>query len=354
MPAKQSLIYLLVHVKKLILFLLFTIVFTRVAHAAMPPPFRTGRITLSADSEYFWTKSNYDENGASQNLLSDNSYSNLTNTFGAAYFISGGWALTGGARFAYASSKSLEDRTNGEITNFFMCTKKLISFSKLRFIPEAELTISTQKIAPETDSVLTNEGVHSVRVGSGVTYDFWKIRTYGYVGLDYRDDGRSSLLPWAGGLGLKNSQWFFSAELNGYQSITDDDYTDSPLQRAAVTSKVSGGSLRYYSVNPNLIEARIQAGFDFANNYNLNFGYAHTLAGENTAIGQTVLVGFAYNIHTTVSDTQKTTRRQRIESDSRLGKGTMDTDEAEEQKLRQKNFEPLIEEDYDETLFEDD
>lgn len=339
MSAQQSLVYSLV--KKIILFAFFAVVFTGVAYAAMPSSFHTGRITLSAESEYFWTKSNYDDVGVSRPLPSSNSYSNLTNTFAATYFKEGGWALTGGAGFAYASSSSLEDRTSGKITNFLARAQKLISFSPLRLVPQADLVATTQRVSPETDEVLSHEGAHSVRIGSWLTYDFRLIRTYGYAGFDYRDDGRSSLLPWAGGLGFKTTPWSFTIELNGYQSLTDDEYTDTPLQRTIVTNKVSAGSLRYYSVNPNLIEARAQGGFKFADNYNFNFGYAQTLAGENTAEGQSVFLGLTYNIDTSVTDTQKAA-------------SNMSPNESKQQKLKQKRFEPLIEEDYDETLFEEE
>lgn len=335
--------------KQFILFTIFIFVFSRVTHAALPPSFRTGRITLQLESEYFKTDANYDLDGESQKLLSDNNYTNIANTFTGTYFLDGGWSLGGGFGYAYATSESIENRTNGKLTHLLARGQKLFAISLFRLIPEVELTMTTDKIEEDRDEVLTSEGTNGIKAGTWLTMDVWRFRAYGYAGFDYRDDGRAGLMPWRGGLALRQAKWFFSGEMGGIETITDDEYIDSRFERTLITSRTNAGSLRYYSVNPRLVEMRALAGFEILSNLQLSLGYGQTLIGKSTADGQSLFLALTYNIETQagaspVTDSPRATRK------------LIHQDDVKSRKARQKDeeFEPEIENDYDDSLFEED
>jgi hypothetical protein len=318
--------------------------FVLVTHAAMPPSFRTGRVSLQIDSEYFWTQSNYNIEGESIDLPTNQSYKNLSNTLSGTYFLPQGWATSGGFGYAYVSSESFENRTNGALTQLFARAQKLFAFSIFRLIPEVEVTATLDPIEEDQDDVLTHEGANTAKVGSWLTIDISRLRIYGFAGYEYRDGGRASLIPWNAGVGFRAAKWQFFAEANGAEVFEDDTHVGNRIERVQVTNRVSAGSLRYYSVNPQWIEARVQAGYEIQYNTLLSLGYGQTIMGKNTADGRSLFLTLTYNI------------------DSQLmSPGLEESSEYENTKKPLKDlksvdeeFEPEIEQDYDESLFEED
>jgi hypothetical protein len=49
--------------------------------------------------------------------------------------------------------------------------------------------------------------------------------------------------------------------LFGTQTVVDDDWTDTPNRRTAVTNRVNGGSNRYGALNPSLIDSQLGLGW---------------------------------------------------------------------------------------------
>ncbi len=321
----------------------------------MPPAFHTGRLSLTADAEYFWTSANYDDEGESDKLFNDGSYKNLSTVYGATYFFPDGWSLGGGLGYAYAQSDGFENRSNGVFTHIYVLGQKLFSFSPVRLIPEVKATISFDEVDRDGDEVLASDGANELLLGSWLTYDFWRLRSYGYLGYNYRDDGRSSLMPWRLGLGFRQTTFNFSGELTGAESITDDDYTDNRFERTQVTSQVDASSLRYYSVNPRWIEMRLQGGVEFIDNWTFNLGFAKTISGENTADGQSAFLNLTWNIETEEPTKPTRTRPSYNVKEEPSARQNQDQEvrPRRDSDKQQEEFQPLLEDDYN-SVFEGD
>ena len=74
-----------------------------------------------------------------------------------------------------------------------------------------------------------------------------KFQPFAFAGYEYRDGGRSALLPYSVGLHFRPNQWWIQAEYRGFTSISDDGDSDSNsrLLRTRYSNLVNGGSFRY-------------------------------------------------------------------------------------------------------------
>jgi len=162
------------------------------------------------------------------------------------------------------------------------------------FIPELFVTQPFNSIDSSTDEVLTGEGAFVVQGGFWLKKSILGFHNYLYLGANHRNEGRSNLALHSIGTYLKPKPWVFGAEIYGYDSITDDKETDTPLTKLTVTSTVSGSSLRYYAINPSILEFKLWTGFDFDNDIQINGGYVFPITGKNTARGNTILFGLTW------------------------------------------------------------
>ncbi|OFZ15933.1 MAG: hypothetical protein A2Z20_10760 [Bdellovibrionales bacterium RBG_16_40_8] len=292
------------HYTKFISAFILIFVYKSQVVAALPSLyFKPGRIELKADSEYFWTTSNYDTSGTSQSLPDSNSYKNVTTKLDGLMYTQANWALGGGVGFAYAESVAAVDtRTNNQLTDVHLRVQKPISKDFLGsdnffLLPEAEALFFLSKIDKNStsDDVLTGEGANELKIGTWVAYRIRSFFVYGFIGYNNRDDDRSALLPWRVGINWQKTRFYFSGEIGGYKSISDDSYVNQRFERINVTSIRDAGSFRYYSVNPSLIEARIEVAFRISNSLGIYGGYSKTISGESTADGQSILAGLTYN-----------------------------------------------------------
>lgn len=304
------------------------------SHAAMPLPFKAGRASVSLENEYFWTTKNYDKDGNSVDFPDDDKFNEFKSRIIGEYILDGQWSLSGGMNFTYSQSHSLDvDRSNSRLTDAYVKAQYLLSWPQVRLIPEASSLFAFGKIDPNTDEVLTDEGVNVFTVGTWVIFPVARVKVYGYIGYQQRTDGRSALMPWNLGVSYRLTRWTFSGELNGYQSITDDEDTNNRGVRETLNSLVNGGSLRYYAVNPNLMQGQLRVDFQPYREFSFYGGLAQTVGGESTAAGTTALAGFTYFLDTGA------------EHDSLGPKGRKN-------RKKDQEFIPAVEEDYDESLFE--
>lgn len=306
--------------------------------AAMPPLHASKKIKLSMENSYFNTSSNFNGSGEVSELSAGHSYSLINSKIQGSYFFLNNWVAFAGANYSYAkSSNTTDDRTNGEVTSLFFGGRKIFQHGRFLLAPEAEAILSLMEVDPQGDEVLTSEGAHMATLGAWTTYDIWLMQPYAYIGYTYRDDGRSSLLPWRVGVQKKLSRWTFDIGVYGYRSITDDEYTDSPAQRQNVTALVDGGSYRFYSINPSLTEVQMMVWHSW-DRFSLAGGATHTLEGKNAARGQTYLLSLSYDWGAANKTLKKRTRR----STTTRPKPTTP-----------KEFQPAVETGYDEDLFDE-
>jgi hypothetical protein len=296
--------------------------------------------------QYLNTSGNFDSNGDEVDMTGSFGYKNITTSLDGAYYFGKGWAANAGLRFANAeSSSNIEERSNSALTDVHIQGQKLLSWSRVRFVPEVGVLFTTDEITDTQDDVFLSEAVNVYSAGSWIITDLRYFKAYGFLGYDYRDDGRSNLLPWTAGFAIRASSAALLAEMGGYQTVANDEDTDTAneLLRRNQNNLVNGTSLRYYSVNPDLTEVRLQAHYAFSRELSIFGGASHALMGKNTASGQVFTLGLTYNLDT--GDPRLAKKRKPVRPWQRGDKVEDEINAA---------FEPLVEEDYDETLFEGD
>lgn len=166
-------------------------------------------------------------------------------------------------------------------------------------VPEAQLTVPITTVSDTTDEVILNEGAVETKLGVYLSKHTKWLSGYAYGGYVYRSDGRSSLFSYDLQLLKSLSTVQIAAGLWGYYSLTDDAYILEPQRRDAITSRVNGGSLRFYSVNPNLTEIGASVGFPLFDGVFSRFGLSTTMAGERTAAGTTIWATLSYTFGST-------------------------------------------------------
>lgn len=296
-----------------------------------PAYFKDGRASLDVASQYFMSDENYDSDGNATPLAGSNKFSDWATTFDGTYFFSQNWAISGGLNFVQATSNGMiEDRTAGNLTDLHTTLMSSLTFGAFRFIPDLRIRFALDEVKMTADDVLTSEGVNTYQGGSWAVANLNIMKLYAYLGYQYRDDGRSNLLPWTLGASSRYRRLRYAGELNGYKSIVDDGDTNdtfAEFSRLAYLSTVNAGSLRYYGINPSSIEAKIHLNYIWSGSFNFGGWYSQTISGENSAKGQTVGFQLAYNF------------------DQIAFVRPVDEPAAE--------FNPSLEEDYDESLFQE-
>lgn len=286
------------------------------AKAESTPRFDGRNFGVELEGEYFMTDENLDgTTGERTGLGDDNSFETFTTKAKIDYSLKRNWLIGGGGEFVYASSSRFdnvlgetENKSGTEFNSLNAYTQFQLQTGTFRIVPQAIGTFTIEKVNRSTNDVLTGEGTNQVEVGSWAMVDIALSEAYGYVGYRYQDDDRAHLLPWR----LGDQFYIFRTvytrvEIGGHIPVKDDKYVNQRAYRTFVTNTVNAGSYRYYSVNPNLIEARVEAGLNASPEFEVYGGLTHTLAGEAVAYGLSVYGGVRYsaNIRKSVSPYSK-------------------------------------------------
>src|SRR5262249_17961177 len=143
-------------------------------------------------------------------------------------------------------------------------------------------------------SALLGEGAMVVQAGSWALWRLSDIVPFAYLGYAYRDEGRSSILPYRLGALYASSHLWVVGEYRGYRSMSDDSDTNNSLLRAIQLARMNGGSYQFYSLNPSVAEVAAQVGYRFTV-YSIYGGVAQTMSGESTANGMTLTLGMIFD-----------------------------------------------------------
>ncbi|MNL00508.1 hypothetical protein D3C87_1209430 [compost metagenome] len=187
------------------------------------------------------------------------------------------------------SDNTIAKRTNSTF-NEIMAGIDFVAYSELfELVPEFGLVVPFEKVDLNSDSSLNSEGVFQLWGRLIAQKDFTsQMRGYGWAGIQYRGEGRSFLVPWGLGMQFKLPRIRLGGELYGSQSISDDKDkgdTNAELTRAAYINQVDAGSLKFYSINPSLIDTSAYAIFLMTPKWSLQVNGGMTVAGANAAAG---------------------------------------------------------------------
>lgn len=251
-------------------------------------PISPGRFHLSPNVYYFKSEANYDSSGGSYDDLPNGGYyQNISGNLNTAYDMNSHWRVLAGLRLAHATSDDgTFQRTASElneITLGFLLTPYYAVSTRVYL--ELIGTIALNTFDDTTDEVITGEGTHNVMAGAKVSQMLSSLELFASLHLQYFSDGRSARIPWRIGSTLHLGALKLIGSLFGYQSVVDDELTDTPAQRTQVTTRVNGASQRYYSVNPSLLDTQAGIAFQPFPDLQMELGATKTLNGESAAEG---------------------------------------------------------------------
>jgi hypothetical protein len=284
-------------------FLLEAVLFSHSAQAQLLPPPAPGEYQLRGEFSYFDTHINFGDDGSKATLADGAS---LNTMMGLGEFIFD-WTehlrlragLTGGQTEAHrleAPNNVLERHTNVGLSEIWAGGEYWYHLAPFDLVPAVEVYYPLFRVDTASGDPLLGEGATRVRGGAWLVLDWGgDFRPFGYLGYEFRDEGRSALLPYHGGI-----QWLTEAgtwaqiELRGYQKLTDDSNSDAGEERSEYLTRVQGGSERFYSLNPSLHEVAVLAGTHFGQ-MGVYGGVSYAYMGKNNAEGVTYTVGVSFD-----------------------------------------------------------
>lgn len=307
--------------------------------------FEKGEFEIGADGRFFYSDSNYTSSGGQQGLASSGTFQDLEVLFGGRFSISPSWALKAGMSVGNAESNGADAvRANSSLTGASLGVETLWTTGFLDFVPGFEVVFPFEKVTADQDAVMNNEGVNENRLTLGFQSSFEGFNLFGGVGYTQRGGGRSALMPWSVGVEFLTESMRFGAKLHGFQSASDDADAGSSvgeLAREATSNRINAGSLRYYAINPSLVDLDGFVAFELGRPWALILHGGLTLAGQNTAAGFHGGAGLSYTFST------KPVRKRRaydpqMSVDPYLDQFKEDVDDGIDQKIFNPKPKPLM------------
>ncbi len=272
--------------------------------------YHQGRLEFGAGFDYMSSTSNFDSSSAIRNLTSGASYQIIKTPLGLRYGYGEKWNLSSELMISTSQSKNVDaTRNNSSIPEIHIGADALLSSGGIfNTIGEVGLIFPLENIKMSQDSSLNTEGVPQVIGLLGIENRKNKFIWYGQSGFNYRMEGRSGLLLYQLGAGMKLNRFSFGGEVGGFHSVMDDsDKGSAETKRNAFIQRVNGGSNSFYSVNPAVAEFRLWSEHDLAGRIKLGFKIAYPFYGLSYSNGLTL--GTVLSIAFDLTETQKAIHR---------------------------------------------
>ncbi|MGE3684276.1 MAG: hypothetical protein AB7G93_21360 [Bdellovibrionales bacterium] len=270
-------------------------------HAQTPTVPQAGRYTVGIDLSYFETDANFlAEGGTSQDLPGGAGFTHGNALFQFGYDWNRNWRSYAGTNVGYAESRSgttSDDTTRTQVglSDVFAGGQYWTRLGSVLLGPQVDFVYPVFRPDESADEALIGEGALTLRAGGWGYLRFQQFRPFIFAGYEYRDGGRSHLLPYRVGLEFHpTSEFYLQAEYRGYKSVTDDSDSNNRTPRDAYLVRVNGGSFRFYSVDPRLSEVALEGGYTFGV-IGFKVGASMPLNGASAADGWTGLIGLEYS-----------------------------------------------------------
>jgi hypothetical protein len=277
--------------------------------------FYQNRFIFEANYRYFQSEANYTQDGGQYVSLSSGSkYQSSDFDLGLRWVTGRTWGLYTSTRISQAESKYLGVTRKNTYASQVVAgvDMLLISNSKFDLIPDVSLTFPLQRVNKTSDEVIASEGALELMARMIARLKWGSLEPFASAGLTYRDEGRSTLLPFSAGAEFSLSSIKIGADIGGYQTILKDQYTSNSSERHSILYR-DGGSLKYYSVDPSLLETSAWLRWQAAN-FGLKIGAATTMTGANSAAGTSFFAGLNFALDS--SQRRKRSEPARLEPES--------------------------------------
>lgn len=250
--------------------------------------FKKGLLETSLRSGLLMTNGNYDSGGSVAALPNGGKYQLIDFDLKGRYVLNTNWAFYAGTNLAYAESSSLGfDRRNSSLTSATAGVELAVDLGKVLLIPELAMRMPFEKTELQQDTVMNGEGVNETRVRVNFQSYLGSFIAFGHLGYDIRSGGRSHLFPWSAGAFYRTKSFDMGARLFGFQKASDDAAANSfaANDRLATSTRVNGGSLHFFSVNPSITNLEGMAQFHLNRKWSLGLSLGLTLAGVSYSQG---------------------------------------------------------------------
>lgn len=269
----------------------FAILYIDSLYAAPPFKLPAYQPALGIDFSYYTSNSNYDSEGGSYEEIGEGrSYTNILATVYGYYGFSKRMRVMGSLGMANAQSTHTDaDRSRFGLTEAMWGGQIQLVRQPFSFINETFIAFPLNRIKKDTDEVLTGEGALVMQTGAWLSKEILSHIFYFYLAYKFQDGGRASLLPWSVGFSNDRLAWAYSLEVGGFSVVRNDKFSKNPDRRRDLIRRVNGGSFKYYSVNPEVLELTGRVGYYFSQNLFLGLGFSQTLNGQNYGRGSTIM-----------------------------------------------------------------
>lgn len=264
------------------------ILFNRAAVASeLFRPYRAGRADFDITIDYFKTTANFISDGSKTDLLAGTYFQIINTSIGGRYVLLQDWAVTAAVNVGSSeSTDALATRRNSTLNKALIGTDYQIFNTRFwSLLADVSYSYAIEKTDLTTDNTLSSDGADEVKAIITTALDFDGLVPFGQVGVDYRTQGLSTLLLYAGGIELRFDDIKFGGLLTGQATLKDDENTAKPFLRDVLTGRVNAGSRKFDSVNPTLLDSEIYLKYNFDSNLSLKTFGGYTLIGTNSAVG---------------------------------------------------------------------
>lgn len=256
---------------------------------------------LNVEPSYFSSSENLNNDGQKIALANGGKFTNLTTRSMLYYNLSENLQLAAGANFAYSESNlGPEDRSNLNFSEVFAGTRYFISRKNLTFIPDILAGLTASEADPNSDEVLMSEHAHQLKLGIWMVYDTKNIFPYAYVGTQLMSDDRAWLYLLRAGAKYQFAEYSVYAEVSNSAPFKDDVHISTPQNRWQLTDRVNGGSYKFYSVNPELIEFSLGSDFNVSQQFKSGLKISLPVVGRRVASGVTIMVNLSLDFGSTL------------------------------------------------------
>lgn len=252
-------------------------------------PFAAGRFDSYLGAEYFSSSANYDSNGTKQNLITGASFSNISTEMSARYLFWDKFGIYTGLLFNNVqTSNGIRDRANSALAYYsFGADLQVFHSYNWSVYIDGNYKMANEEINITGDDAIASDGANEAIISGVVIYQNEPWRMFGKVGYDYRTEGLSSLVRYGIGGDYAFGSFKLGLDLTGYSTVQDDEKTATSIDRDLVTTRVNGGSRRYYAVNPNSLDAQLYGIYNFGKDFAVKVYAGNTVMGSNSAEGYT-------------------------------------------------------------------
>ncbi|AZZ35700.1 hypothetical protein CIK05_02415 [Bdellovibrio sp. qaytius] len=257
--------------------------------------YRPQRFDLAVDTQFYKTTANFDSGGEKVDLPFENSFQiiDVNPQLRWAMFRDFGVRIGGNVGSA-ESVDPINTRNNSTFNRIDVgADYQLLNYETFQTIVDFEYSLPVEKFDTATDSSLSGNGATEIKPTLLMRMDLGSFYPYAYVGGNFRSEGLSTLLTYGLGGEFRFSELGLGAVVEGFSSVKDDQYTNSATRRDAITTRVNGGSKKFYSINPNSLAAEVFLNFAMTEWIKFKAYGGTDVTGSNTSQG--FFVGAALN-----------------------------------------------------------